>query len=191
MQSDRERNPKGKIRLTNRTAIALRRSAGRVQRTWRIASAVLMPCMVVLAVFLGMRWLIAVPLVIALALLICMLMLQHGRTRYLQLAGEAICAESAARILLEQSELHRRRRLAKQDMDEIKRDIQSCVRKERDVYVSDVLGVSKVTGDGTQPPAQETRKMPPIGKETPVPTPPSHRRRRQAGFKVIHNENAK
>lgn len=50
-----EKGKSGAIRLTNKTAIALRRNAGKVRRAWLAFGAVLTVALAALAVYLGMR----------------------------------------------------------------------------------------------------------------------------------------
>ena len=85
------------IRLTNRTAIALRRQAKRTRNAYFVMGAVGTLLLLALAVYLGMMWLPAVPLLLALAVATDALLALSARRMYLQLIGQAICTEAAAR----------------------------------------------------------------------------------------------
>ena len=103
------------IRLTNRTAIALRRQAKRTRNAYFVMGAAGTLLLLALAVYLGMMWLPAVPLLLALAVVTDALLALSARRMYLQLIGQAICTEAAARrIRAEKSEKQRRRQEEKQ-----------------------------------------------------------------------------
>ena len=79
----------GAIRLTNKTAIALRESARTVRRTGVVVGAAVTVAFAVAAVWCGMRWLPAVPLLIGAAVAIDALIALHARQTYLLLTGQA------------------------------------------------------------------------------------------------------
>ena len=68
------------IRLTNRTAIALRRQAKRTRNAYFVMGAVGTLLLLALAVYLGMMWLPAVPLLLALAVATDALLALSART---------------------------------------------------------------------------------------------------------------
>ena len=79
------------IRLTNKTAIALRRSAQRLRAMHFAAAVILSLALCALGVFLGFLWLPAVPITIAvIALMDCAIVI-FSRSRYRSLLGQAIC----------------------------------------------------------------------------------------------------
>ena len=158
------------IRLTNRTAIALRRQAKRTRNAYFVMGAVGTLLLLALAVYLGMMWLPAVPLLLALAVL-------SARRMYLQLIGQAICTEAAARRIRAEKSEKQRRRQAVDDLVAMQRDAQRQTEAAPEGDFADALG--------------QTRRMPVV---KPAPKPPetgSHRRRRQAGFTVITDDSTK
>ena len=158
------------IRLTNRTAVALRRQAKRTRNAYFVMGAVCTLLLLALAVYLGMMWLPAVPLLLALAVATDALLALSARRMYLQLIGQAICTEAAARRIRAEKSEKQRRRQAVDDLVAMQRDAH-----EGDF--ADALG--------------QTRRMPVV---KPAPKPPEtggHRRRRQAGFTVITDDSTK
>lgn len=112
------------IRLTNRTAIALRRSAQRLRTMYFAAAVVLSLMLCALGVFLGFLWLPAVPLMIAaIALLDCAIAV-ISRSHYLSLLGQAICTEAAAREIRAGRSESMRREQAISDLMRAKADVQ-------------------------------------------------------------------
>ena len=149
------------IRLTNRTAIALRRQAKRTRNAYFVMGAVGTLLLLALAVYLGMMWLPAVPLL----------------RMYLQLIGQAICTEAAARRIRAEKSEKQRRRQAVDDLVAMQRDAQRQTEAAPEGDFADALG--------------QTRRMPVV---KPAPKPPEtggHRRRRQAGFTVITDDSTK
>ena len=157
------------IRLTNRTAIALRRQAKRTRNAYFVMGAAGTLLLLALAVYLGMMWLPAVPLLLALAV--------GARRMYLQLIGQAICTEAAARRIRAEKSEKQRRRQAVDDLVAMQRDAQRQTEVAPEGDFADALG--------------QTRRMPVV---KPAPKPPEtggHRRRRQAGFTVITDDSTK
>lgn len=112
------------IRLTNKTAIALRRNARKVRSAHLIAACVLSVALAVLAFFLGLRYLFAVPLmVIGIVLMDCAIMLR-ARSQYLLLIGQAICTEAAAQEIRVGSSEKARRERAISDLMGVKADVE-------------------------------------------------------------------
>ena len=156
------------IRLTNRTAIALRRQAKRTRNAYFVMGAVGTLLLLALAVYLGMMWLPAVPLLLALAVATDALLALSARRMYLQLIGQAICTEKSEK---------QRRRQAVDDLVAMQRDAQRQTEAAPEGDFADALG--------------QTRRMPVV---KPAPKPPEtggHRRRRQAGFTVITDDSTK
>ncbi len=150
------------IRLTNRTAIALRRQAKRTRNAYFVMGAVGTLLLLALAVYLGMMWLPAVPLLLALAVATDALLALSARRMYLQLIGQAICTEAAARRIRAEKSEKQRRRQAVDDLVAMQRDAQ-----------------------------RQTRRMPVVKPAPKPPETGGHRRRRQAGFTVITDDSTK
>lgn len=113
----------GAIRLTNKTALALRKSA-RQERTlayWTMG--IVTVALSIAAVLAGIRWLPAVPMLIGLAVLLDAALFVRGRSRYLSLTGQAICAEAAARQMRTDKAERDRQTQALQDLMDAKADI--------------------------------------------------------------------
>lgn len=119
----------GPIRLTNKTALALRRGARQARTMALVQAAAITAVLAVAAVLLGIRWLPAVPILTAVIVLADASLYVSGRTKYLSLTGQAICAEAAARALREQSADQKRREKAKRDLDTAKEDVRRAVKE--------------------------------------------------------------
>ena len=148
------------IRLTNRTAIALRRQAKRTRNAYFVMGAV------------------STLLLLALAVATDALLAISARRMYLQLIGQAICTEAAARRIRAEKSEKQRRRQAVDDLVAMQRDAQRQTGAATEGDFADALG--------------QTRRMPVV---KPAPKPPEttggHRRRRQAGFTVIIDDSTK
>lgn len=166
------------IRLTNKTAVALRQNAKKSRTVYLLLGAACTLALVALAVYFGMRWLPAVPLLIAAAVALDALLAFRARQVYLQLVGQAICTEAAARQMREEKSEKQRRRQAVDDLVAMQRDAQRQTEPTSDEIFADALG--------------QTRRVPAV---KPAPKPPEttggHRRRRQAGFTVIIDDSTK
>lgn len=167
----------GAIRLTNKTAIALRESARTVRRTGVVVGAVLTAGLAAASVWCGMRWLPAVPLLIGAAVAIDALIALHARQTYLLLTGQAICTEAAARGIRGEADAKQRREQALSDLMAMQKDVRKAAERseaeeERDLFpaLSQTRRISAVT-----PPPEEAK-------------PAAHRRRRQAVFTVIQSD---
>lgn len=112
------------IRLTNKTAIALRRNAKKVRTAYRIAACVLSAALAVAAVYLGLSNLLIVPLMAAAIVLLDFAILLQARSRYLLLIGQAICTEAAAQEISAGSSEKTRRERAINDLMSVKADVQ-------------------------------------------------------------------
>ena len=147
------------IWLTNRTAIALRRQAKRTRNAYFVMGAV------------------GTLLLLALAVVTDALLALSARRMYLQLIGQAICTEAAARRIRAEKSEKQRRRQAVDDLVAMQRDAQRQTEAAPEGDFADALG--------------QTRRMPVV---KPAPKPPEtggHRRRRQAGFTVITDDSTK
>ena len=114
------------IRLTNKTAMALRRSAKKVRTAYFAATVIVSILLGAAGVVLGFMWLPAVPLMIAaIALIDCALMIA-SRSRYLSLIGQAICTEAAAREIRSLGREQKRKERAISDLMDMKADIKKA-----------------------------------------------------------------
>lgn len=126
------------IRLTNKTAIALRRNAKKVRAAYRIAACVLSAVLAVAAVYLGLRHLIAVPLMAVMIVLMDCAIILHARSRYLSLIGQAICTEAAAQEIRAGSSEKTRRERALSDLMGVKADLKRAENGAESRRVPDV-----------------------------------------------------
>ena len=118
---------KDAIRLTNKTAIALRRNAQRVRTAHYAAVACLSLAAVVAGVILGIMWKpYAVLLLLLAAAAIDAVILLHGRSAYLLLIGQAICTEAAAREIRAGTSESLRREKAISDLIAVKADAEKA-----------------------------------------------------------------
>ncbi len=166
---------KDAIRLTNKTAVALRRSAIRIRGANLFVVAAITAAAVILAVWWGLQWLPAVPLTLGAASLLDALLLIRGRGAYLSMISQAICTEAAAREIRAGSAQYIRREQALADLMSAKADLS---RREPDAPG----GASPFfEADGAA-----TDDDSPAGENAPV-----RRRRRQNGLQIIRNQQMK
>ena len=165
----------GAIRLTNKTAIALRESARTARRAGVVVGVVLTAGLAAASVWCGMRWLPAVPLLIGAAVAIDALIALYVRQTYLLLTGQAICTEAAARGIRGEADARQRRKQALSDLAEIQKDVEKAVgrreEEEQELF----------------PPLSQTRRISAV-KPPEETKPAAHRRRRQAVFTVIQSD---
>ena len=205
-------NDSGPIRLTNKTALALRKSA-RQERTLALSTAVILTLVLaVLAVVLGIRWLFAVPLLTAVAVLLDAAIVVRGRSRYISLTGQAICAEAAARQLRADRSEKDRRAQAKRDLESVKADVLSTVsdaqqaeKEKEEEFVPRQPDETASLQSGRDEPEdarerdmQESREEPEEAQDAAgaqgavgAPVATAHRRRRQASLTVLRAEDVK
>lgn len=119
----------GAIRLTNKTAISLRRCARRERTLALCAATVLTIVLAVIAVLLGIRWLPAVPIVTAITVMLDAAIYVRGYSLYLSLTGQAICAEAAARQLRAGKKEKSKRQQAQRDLDSVREDAAQALRE--------------------------------------------------------------
>jgi len=112
------------IRLTNKTAIALRKNAQRVRTAHYAAATLLSMAMAGAAVYLGIKWLPAVPIMVVACVLLDCAIVTHARSVYLLLIGQAICTEAAARDIRMGGREKSRKERAMNDLLEAKADIE-------------------------------------------------------------------
>lgn len=172
---------KDAIRLTNRTAIALRRSAQRLRAVYLAAAVVLTLALAALAVYWGLRWLPAVPLTLGAAALLDALIMLVSRSVYLTMLSQAICTEAAAR--------------------EIRAGGAQRLRREQ--AISDLMSAKADLGRTAQPLAGGAAPFFEAEQEAPQEEPgaeaapqieqdaPARRRRRQPGLQIIRSQQAK
>ena len=188
MSNNRERGGES-IRLTNRTAKALREQA-KQQRTALYAAATVITLVLAAAgVIVGIEHLIAVPIAVLTIILIDALIILLARGRYVSLTGQAICTEAAARQMREQSAEAERANVARRDLERIKADLGLAVNEEEDEDISRPVQAKKaekkpaiypIHDEETEKALQETRVM-----------QPASRRRRQAKLQVISGDDTK
>ena len=116
------------IRLTNRTAVGLRKSAQRVRSAWLIAMCVMTMLFTVLAVYLGFSWLPAVPLTLMAGGVVIALMMIISRSQYLLLISQAICTEAASRQMEEHRLEQSRRQKAIEQLAAMRADVREAQR---------------------------------------------------------------
>ena len=169
------------IRLTNKTAMALRRSAKKVRTSYFVAAVMLSVLLGAAGVVLGFVWLPAVPLMIAaIALMDCALMIA-SRSHYLLLLGQAICTEAAARELGANKSEQKRREQAAKDLLEMKEDLRMQMEK--------APGVQPFFEEKEEEQEEDDDLLP-----AAVSHPDEHaprRRRRESPLTLIRSEQAK
>ena len=175
------------IRLTNKTAIALRKSAQKTRTAYFAAAVMLSITLGAAGIVLGFLWLPAVPLMIALITLMDCALMTASRTKYLSLVGQAICTEAAARELGAAGSEKKRREQHEQDRMRIKADLAEQMDKapgkqpffEEKEEDDDLLGepVKIAQASATQVSAPQDQVQ--------------HRRRRQNPLTIIRSEQAK
>ena len=194
------------IRLTNRTARALRESARRQRLIFRIAAVAVTVVLAAVSVLLGIRWLFAVPAGVLLAVLLDALLLTAGQARYLSLTGQAICTEAAARQIRGEADASSRRRQALRDLAAVSADAADALRPSGEQEDDDMSaqGDAPVWDEADDPdlrpekslhlPRTEAAKGTHGLSDTLVRTgsdarqSPPARRRRQAAFQVLSND---
>lgn len=189
---------KDAIRLTNKTAIALRRSAQRVRTAHYAAVALLSLAAAVLSVLWGLKWLPAVPLTLALAAMLDAAILIHSRSVYLQMIGQAICTEAAAREIRAGSSESLRREKALSDLMAVKADVEKPAQKKTPGVKPFFEKMDKRADDEEKDlydeetpmdESDEDEDMAPAPASSSLPAP--RRRRRQAGLQIIRSQQAK
>ena len=178
-----QQSESGAIRLTNKTALALRRCAKQERTMAFCAAAILTVVMAVAAVVLGLRWLVAVPLMTAAAVLMDAAIFVRARSRYLSLTAQAICAEASARQLRTQKREQDRRERALRDLSGVKEDVRRA-QKEANGREEDAPEPEREEKEASSQ-AERT------DGEDAAPQESVRRRRRQAALTVLRSEDAK
>ena len=169
------------IRLTNKTAMALRKSAQKVRRAYLIAEVVISLALGAAGVILGFRWLWAVPAMIAVIALIDCALMTASRSHYLSLLGQAICTEAAARELRAGQSERQRREQAVSDLMRMKADMQQTMEKKP--------GAEPFFEKKDDEDEEDEDMLPEKGKPQQMDAP--RRRRRQGKLELIRSEQAK
>ena len=173
------------IRLTNRTAKALREQARRQQFLLRLAAVLASLALAGLAVWLGMQRILYVPLILLGTIALCALLLMLARARYLTLTGQAICTEAAARIMRGERAEQQRIIQTERDMNGIRADLAAhAARREPDEEDEDLYG-------GVPTATARVSAAPVAASAAPAQGEPPRRRRRQARLQVLSGEEAK
>ena len=179
------------IRLTNKTAIALRKSAQKTRTAYFAAAVMLSITLGAAGIVLGFLWLPAVPLMIALITLMDCALMTASRTKYLSLVGQAICTEAAARELGAAGIEKKRLKQHEQDRMRIKADLNMQMDKApgKQPFFEN-KAEEEQEDDDLLPPTVKFDK--PQMQDTPAAQPQaSRRRRRQNPLTIIRSEQAK
>lgn len=189
------------IRLTNKTARELRRSAARMRRVYVAVAVVVTLALCVAAVLLGLRTLYAVPVTVLVIVLLDAAILTAGQSRYSALSGQAICTEAAARQIRGETDERSRRRQAALDLAAIKADVAQETAQEApaqeepdpDLLPERPQKKPRIVHETQENAQGDTRRVRPAEKASAAPqeAPGAHRRRRQAAFQVIESERAR
>lgn len=172
--------PKDAIRLTNKTARALREQAKAQRTALYVLATVISIALCAVAVLIGIQHLVAVPVCVLTAIALDALIILLARGRYLSLTGQAICTEAAARQMRGESAEMQRVKTAARDLQKIKEDlIRQDAHEEDEEEDEDMRACvpAKKKLQSVHPAeeeAEETRKVEPVA-----------RRRRQARLQVI------
>ena len=183
------------IRLTNKTARALREQAKQQRLALYVAASVITVVLALFAMVMGMQRLVYVPVTMLVIILLDALILLLARGRYLSLTGQAICTEAAARQMRGESAEEFRVKTARRDLEKIKADLAASFEEdEEDEDFSLPLPSRKMAEkpagtihESVQPQEEEA----PTPDNTLVMEPVAQRRRRQARLQVLSSEQAK
>ena len=171
---------KDAIRLTNRTARALREQAKQQRTALYVLATVVAVALCAAAVILGIGRLIAVPVCVLIAMALDTLIILLARGRYLSLTGQAICVEAAARQMRGESAEAQRMQTAARDLMRIKADLSADEEEDEDMR--------------SPAPAKRTPQPAPIPRmeaaDATREVKPVARRRRQARLQVLAGNDA-
>ena len=181
------------IRLTNKTAIALRKNAQRVRTAHYAAATLLSVAMAGAAVYLGIKWLPAVPIMVLLCVLLDCAIVMHARSQYLLLIGQAICTEAAARDIRMGGREQKRKERAMNDLLEAKADIKMAAAKKEQTAQPDLKkGMRKEMNQAML--EGKAKILPGMDEDEDADEDISgaqRRRRRQKSLQLIRNNQAK
>ena len=170
------------IRLTNKTAMALRRNAQKVRTAYFFAAVIVSILLGAAGVVLGFMWLPAVPLMIAVIALVDAALMTASRSHYLSLLGQAICTEAAAREIGAGRSEQKRREQAQKDLLAMKADLNAAMEKK--------AGAQPFFEKKPEEQAEEDEDMLPAAvshHDEPAP----RRRRRENPLTLIRSEQTK
>ena len=183
------------IRLTNRTAINLRKSAVRVKNTFFAIAVLVSIFMAVIAVLLGLKWLIAVPVIVVAAVAIDALIVIFGRSIYLSMLAQAICTEAAAREIRAGTSESQRREKAITDLISAKADVEAAQLENRKKPAAAQRKADKTDegADEDDVRTDDVRKTKSVKEEKAdeTETAAPRRRRRSDGLRIIRSEQVK
>ena len=190
---------KNAIRLTNKTAKALRRRADKVRSGYFAAAGLLSAMMAYVAVRLGMKQLAAVPITVALTVLADYLLIMRANTVHLTLTAQAICTEAAAREIRAGTSESQRRQKAITDLISVKADSQNAApEKKQEGQVPFFEDEEDVQDENDRLQAGDTMKIRPVmekNAENKKPgggeKPAARRRRRKDKLTLIRSEQAR
>lgn len=174
-----EKKSAAPIRLGSRTAVALKKSAGKVRVACLAVGVVASAGLFALAVFLGLRWLPAVPLVVAAAAFFDVILYVHGERVALSLTSLALSAEQASRALREEAREDVRRKTREEDEAEIRKDLENRLSGAREpVGAGTTLSATRVAGKGgKEAAARRARPIERIPENEEAGESPRRRRR--------------
>lgn len=188
---------KNAIRLTNKTARALKKSADRVRSVHFAAAGLFSAAMAVLAVWLGLKWLAAVPVTVIVTVFVDCLIVMRANNRHLSMIAQAICTEAAAREIRAGASESQRRQKAITDLINVKADVQS-VKPEKQKPGAKPFFEEKDEEDDADVRNTDTMKIRPVkaqrceeGAADSEHRPVERRRRRKDGLKLIRGEQAR
>lgn len=170
------------IRLTNKTAIALRKSAQRVRTAYFVSAVIVSALLCAAGVVLGFLWLPAAAIALVLIALIDAALMTASRSRYLSLLGQAICTEAAAREIHAGKSESIRREQAISDLIRVKADAQLAAKRApaAEPFFESKDEQEKADDDETQDAQPDIAGQPPV-----------RRRRRQSSLTLIRSSEAK
>lgn len=181
--NNRNNQQKDAIRLTNRTARALREQAKQQRTALYVLATVVAVVLCAAAVILGIGRLIAVPICVLIAMALDALIILLARGRYLSLTGQAICVEAAARQLRGESAEAQRMQTAARDLMRIKADLSADEEEEEED--EDMRSPASVKRKPQPAPVPRTEAADATREVKPVA-----RRRRQARLQVLAGNDA-
>ncbi|MCR4707378.1 MAG: hypothetical protein K5746_05455 [Clostridiales bacterium] len=193
-----EKKSTAPIRLTSRTAVSLRRSAGKVRVACLSAGIITTAGLFALAVFAGLRWLPAVPLIVAFTAFFDVILYVHAERVMLSLDSLSLSAEQASRALKKEAGENARKKMREEDEEEIRRDLTNRLSAADDAkrgVPSKTLSATRVAvKDQRTASARRTRPVlepelvhEPEPQENAETSGETHRRRRnpKSGFTLI------
>ena len=192
---------KNAIRLTNKTARALRKRADSVRNAHFAAAGFFSAAMAFLSVRLGLKWLPAVPITVVLTVFVDYLIVMRANTKHLSMIAQAICTEAAAREIRAGTSESQRRQKAITDLINVKADAQNTKPEKKKAGAQPFFedeepekDESEASGGGIA----NTTKIAPVKMKSQEKKPAAaeekpavRRRRRKDGLKLIRGEQAR